>query len=386
VDAQVLTSAEPVMSFFHRRLVKGRVWPVAVAAFGLYYLGTAFIAWLSGTLYAQVSVDTTLDPIDLRRFLQPLALIFRPKAGDFVPLLSDITHLNFSVLICLIAYPIGYKFIQIIPSEFHRYFSSGAPDVDGPWVASFNQALQTSIARALNRVIAMAFGALAAFTFIMLARSGSATARHWWGHSQFGLAGYYLALGQAVCCYYAMWGFILLVILNRHIRLASGSLKVFHPFHSDGYYGLEPLARLLLWEAVLILLGGIALFSTFYLGYFGLEKSALMLVSMLVFTVGTATVLAWPAYVLTLRVRSLRASAIAAIEPRMQLMLFGFDGDKLASSERDVRDDLSALMRLHDALKSARTVPFGLASLNTVILGYTLQVFILLREFYARFR
>jgi hypothetical protein len=386
VDALDFVSTEPIMAFIDATISRGRAWPVAIVSFGLYYGGSAFAAWLSGTLCAPASLAPGSGLLNFRWLLRAMTLVVPPQKGHFVPLLSDIAHLNFSILICLIAFPLSYKFFQVVPAELHRYFASGAPKADSAWVLTFFVGIQQSVARRWHLVLAAVFGILSGLSFVVLARSGNPEAQRWWGHSTFGLAGYYLAAAQALCCYYTMWGVQVLLIINRHILIASERIQRFLPFYSDGYYGFRPLAQLLLWEAVIVLLGGLALFSTYYLGYFGLEKMFLMLLSMMLFTVGTGGILGWPVIGLTKHVRDLRRFAIEAIEPRMHKILHGFIQGDVGRSERESQDELASLISLHDALKTSRTVPFGFASFNTVILGYGVQVAILLREFYGRFR
>jgi hypothetical protein len=386
LDSSLLVSTEPIMAFFHRTLFRGHVWPLGLAAFGLYYGGSFVAAWLAGTLYSVGMLKPATDPLAFTSWLSWLALFEAPQKGNFVPLLADFTHLNFAVLVCLIAYPLGYQFVQSIPREFQTFFDSGVPEVEPAWVSNFLSRLKRSVGRRFNVVLASAFGILSGCTFIVLARSGVPATRRWWGHAEFGFAGYYLAFVQALCCYYAMWGFQLFLVLNRHIRDATERVRVFHPFHQDGYYGLQPLARLLAWQATLVLLGGVALFSTYYIGYFGLENSLLILISMLVFTVGTGAGLAWPLYVMTLHVRHLREDAIKAIEPQMQHMIHGLANVGGGAPIAMCRDELAPLMPLYTTLRTCRTIPFGLASLNTVIFGYLLQSAVLVRQFYAHFR
>jgi hypothetical protein len=374
------------MAFLHAKVFGGRLWPVAIASFGVYYLGSSFAAWLSGTLCSPGILRVGTDLLDFTLALRALARVIPPRNGDFVPLVSDFAHFNFSALICIFALPLGYKFVQVIPTEFERFFAKGAPEVDPAWVSRFFDLLQSSASRRWHQLLAAMFGMLSGLTFVVLARSGSAEAGRWWGHATFGFAGYYLAGAQCLCCYYALWGFQVLLIVNGHIQQAAERVQRFHAFHPDGYYGLQPLARLVLWEAGLILLAGIAIFSTYYLGYFGLEKTFLLLVTLLIFTVGTGAILAWPVWVLTTHVRRLRTEAIEAIEPQMQNMLDRLRRGETARPDRELKDDLAAMIRLHDTLKTSRTMPFGFASFNTVVLGYAIQAVILVRGFYGRFR
>lgn len=382
-----LTSTEPILRFLDAKLLDdGRWWLVAVIGFGVYYVGSVVAAWFAGTLYSRNMLDSGTDLFDFSILIRFLASIEPPRSGNFVPLLSDFAHLNFSLLICLVAFPLAYTFLRKIPFEFREYFDSGTPEVSPAEATRFLNRLRSRLAHPFNVGLSLVFALFAASTFVMLARSKTPEAARWWGNAQFGYAGYYLAFGQAFCCYYAMWGFRLFLILNQFIRDAAFETKTFHPFHPDGYYGFQPLARLIAWQALLILLGGLALFSTFYVGYFGLEKRLLILVSMCVFTVGTGAALATPLWVLTKHVRKLRAQAIAEFEPQIHNMSRRFGRGELGRKDTEMRYDLAAMMHLHDTIKSARTVPFGLASLNIVILGYGLQAVALIRQFYAHYK
>jgi hypothetical protein len=381
-----LPVADPVLRFLSDKCFKGRAWRITAVSFGLYYIGSCLTAWESGTLYSWRILNSATAPLDPRALLHFVGTIAPPRNGNFVPLLSDFAHLNFSVLIAFGVFPLGYTFLLDIPNQFRRFFSSWeADDSDSKSASSLLRELQQSVSRPVNLAVAGIFGAFATVTFVALSRSQNAVARTWWGHNEFGDAGYYLALMQGLFCYYAMWGFRMTWILNERIEAEAVNVRVFRPFHEDGYYGLEPLARMLLWEAAILLLTGLALFSTFYLGYFGLEKSMLLLACLLLYTVLTAIVLAKPSIALTLQVRRLRSSAVAAIEPGL-LRMANWQKSTDSKHGREFREELASLLKYHETLKACRTIPFGFAQLNTVILGYAVQSFILLHEFYARFR
>jgi hypothetical protein len=375
-----------VLAFLEAKLIRGRWWMVAVIAFGLYYLGSAIAAWFAGTLYSRNMLIPTGGLFDFSAVLRVLAIVKPPRSGNFVPLLSDFLHLNFSVLMCLFGFPLGYIFVRKIPREFREYFESGTREISAADASEFIDKFYSRVGSPWNIGGALVFALFAASTFVLLARSRSTEAVRWWGNSQFGNAGYYLAFGQTICCYYAFWGFELFLILNQFIRKASLKTKTLHTFHQDGYYGFQPLARLVEWQATLLLLAGLALFSTFYIGYFGLEKRLLVLACMFAFTIGTGIALALPLVVLTRHVRELRAKAIAELEPRIHDITILIGQGKIARKDRESRDELEAMMNLHDKIKATRTAPFGLASLNGVIVGYSLQALVLIQEFYSRYK
>jgi hypothetical protein len=372
-----LTSTEPILALLEKPLA-GRAWRVAVVAFAIYYLGSAVAAWFAGTLYSQSTVSSGAAIPYVSALVRFLAFVEPPSSGNFVSLSSDFAHFNFSVLTCLVALPLGYAFMRRIPEEFRMYFGSSTADC-----SEFLARLRSRLALRLNAALAVGFALLAGSTFVWLARSDGAEAVRWWGNSRFGGAGYYLAFGQAVFCYYAMWGFIFLLILNRSIRDAAAATTVFHPFHHDGYHGFQPLARLIAWQAGLILIVGTALFSTFYMGYFGLEQLPLTYLSMVAFLAVTGAALASPLWDLTKQVRKLRTEAISDIGPRIHSMALQIRRGKL--NQQDTQT-LAIMMDLHDAMKSAQTLPFSVAALNGVIFGYGLQAAVLIRQFYAHHR
>lgn len=372
-----ITTAEPTLTVLEK-LLEGRAWRVAVVAFAIYYLGAAVAAWFAGTLYSRSTINSGAVIPYVSALVRFVAIVEPPKSGNFVPLLSDFVHFNFSVLVCLVALPLGYMFMRRIPAEFRTYFGSSTADC-----SEFLAKLRSRLALRLNAAFALGFALLAGTTFVWLARSDSPEATRWWGNSRFGHAGYYLAFVQAGFCYYAMWGFIFLLILNRCIRDAAATITVFQPFHHDGYYGFQPLARLIAWQAGLILIGGTALFSTFYMGYFGLEDLPLTYVSMTAFLVVTGAALALPLLDLTKQVRKLRTDAMSDIAPRIHSMTLQIRNGKLGPEDTH---SLATMMGLYDTMKSARTLPFSLASLNGVIAGYGLQAAVLIRQFYAHHR
>jgi hypothetical protein len=376
---------EPLMRFFHKRVFRGHVWRVPFVAFALYYGGSFVAAWLSRTLYSPDMLKPTADPIGFTGRLSRLALFEAPRSDYFVPFLKDFTHLNFAILVCLIAYPMGYGFILAIPREFQTFFDSGVPDISSDWASDFLGRFRRSVASRWSVLMAAIYAVLAAGTFVMLARSGIPDAQRWWGNTKFGLAGYYLALVQGLSSYSALWGFTLFIVLNRHIREATERVRVFRPFHEDGYYGFQPLARLLAWQAAIVMAVGVALFSTYSMTYFGLEKSFLILLSMLAFTITTGIALARPLYAMTMHVRRLRENAIRGIEPHMQQLVDGLAEGGGGAASANSRDEVTPIMSLYSALRACRTIPFGLASLNTVILGYLWQAVLLLRAFYHQF-
>jgi hypothetical protein len=385
-DEHTVISTEPIIAFLEKTLIRGQWLRVAVIAFGVYYAGSGIAAWFAGTLYSPSLLKPDEYVLDYSALFRLLGFVEPVRQGDFVPFLSDFVHLNFSVLICLVAFPLSYIFVRQIPLELKAYFNCKSPKSDPVQTTEFAKDFQKRLARPVNVVLATFFAVFAVSTFVLLARSRNAEAMRWWGNVQFGCAGYYLAFAQGLCCYYAMWGFELFVILNGFIRDAAMKTDEFHPFHQDGYYGFQPLARLIAWQAVITMLGGLALFSTLYMGYFGLEKMPLIFVSMIVFTIGTAAALAWPLSILTLHVRELRERAVAGFEPRIHKLAIRVGKAEPGLRDEDFRYEFPAMMNLHDAMKSARTLPFGLASLNGVIVGYGAQTAILIRQFYAHFK
>jgi hypothetical protein len=376
---------DPFSVFCVKKLCRERAWAIALLAFSTYYLGSCVAAWFSGTLFPPKVLTFSSDPLGFTRLIRNLLPFVSWRNGDFVPLLGDFAHLNFSVISFLLTFPLCYKFFGAIPQEFQKYFRSGIAEAEPEVVPDFFRRLRSSLKRRLNVGAAAGFGALSSLTFVLLARSNSPTAREWWGHAGFGYAGYYLAIVQGLFCYYAMWGFGLVLILNRHIKEAAQMAHAFHPFHPDGYYGFRPLARLLAWQAGLALLVGLALFSTYYMGYFGLERLPLTFLSMAAFTVATGAGLAWPFWAMTVQVRQLRDSAIREIEPQMHRALRAHatsDGPASAKWRRE----LALTIPIYDALRKCRTIPLGSAELNVLILGYLLEAITLAREFYAHFR
>jgi hypothetical protein len=386
LGGRAILTTEPLLAFLQKRFFRNRWWRVAVTGVGIYYVGSVVAAWFAGTLYSRSMLDSGTDFFDISVLIRLLATVKPPKNGNFVPLLYDFAHVNFTVLVCLVLFPFGYEFMRRIPVEFRKYFYSTDPKSSGAEASEFLRDLHSSIASRWNVALALSFALFGASTFVLLARSKTPVSLRWWGNAQYGYAGYYLAFGQIFCCYYLMWGFIFLWILNRFIRRAALKIKTFHLFHSDGYYGFHPLSRLVAYQAGLILIIGVALFSTFYMGYFGLEKSILVLICMVVFTVGTGTALAYPLVVLTGHVRKIRAKAIASFEPQIHETSLRFGQGRLCRDDSESRYDLAAMMHLHDTIRTSRTIPFGFASLNVVILGYGLQTVALMREFYARYR
>ena len=376
---------DPISVFFARRLCQRRAWAIALMAFSLYYIGSCVAAGFSGTLLPPSDLTASSDPLGFTRLIRNILPLVSWRSGEYVPLLGDFAHLNFSVICFGFIFPLGYKFLSAVPREFQKYFRSEVPEVDRGRVLDFFGRLESSLKRRLNLAVSIAFGIVSSFTFVFLARSNAPAARDWWGHSSFGYAGYYLAIVQGLFCYYAMWGFGLVLILNRHIQEATRMAHEFHPFHTDGYYGFRPLARLLGWQAGLALLVGLALFSTYYMGYFGLERLPLVFLSMAAFTVVTFAGLAWPFWALTVRVRQLRDSAIREIEPQMHRALRGH-ATTSEPAKAKWRKELVSTIPIYEMLTKCRTVPFTSAEMNAVIFGYLLQSAALVREFYAHFR
>jgi hypothetical protein len=218
---RTLISAEPMLAFLEAKLIRGRWWMVAVIAFGLYYLGSAIAAWFAGTLYSQNMLTSTGGLFDFSAVIRVLAIVKPPRSGNFVPFLSDFVHLNFSILMCIFGFPIGYRFVQKIPVEFKKYFGSGTREISTAYASVFFDKFYSCVGRRRNVGWAFVFALFAASTFALMARSRSPEAVRWWGNSQFGDAGYYLAFGQGICCYYAFWGFELFLILNDFIRKAA---------------------------------------------------------------------------------------------------------------------------------------------------------------------
>ena len=381
----VVECMDPFSVFCVKKLCRERAWVIALLAFSIYYLGSCIAAWFSGTLFPPEALTASSDPLGFTRLIRNALPIVSRRNGDFVPLLGDFAHLNFSVICFLFLFPLCYMFFRAVPREFQKYFRSGIAEAGPDIVSHFFLRLRASLKRPLNVALAVGFGASSSITFVLLARSNAPAAREWWGHAAFGPAGYYLAIVQGLFCYYAMWGLGMVLILNRRIQEATKMVQTFHPFHPDSYYGFRPLARLLAWEAGLALLVGLALFSTYYMGYFGLERLPLIFLSMVAFTVATGAGLAWPFWAITVHVRQLRDSAIREIEPQMHRALRG-NATSGGPASANCRKELASMIPIYDALTRCRTIPFSSAELSTVILGYLLQSAALVREFYAHFR
>lgn len=294
----------------------------------------------------------------------------------------DMTHLNFTVVACGIGSYLGYRYFRMVPRAFAQVQENAVVRTSTAEYQSIQETAQSTVSSLWLKLIMLVgfLGCAASFVYIAVSLRPS----HWWGNIDYGYAG--LSLAFMIATLFAFGIYALAVTLTVTMSMKRILLQgiTYRPMHGDGYYGLRPLVKLISMKFMLVLVGGIAIFSTYYLGYFGLERSLFMFAVIAIYIIGTIAIVTRPLLVVSRVVIAARSEILhelgEEIDSHMKTLRQGAESSSKDSSRLLILEEYYKLCER----KSPYPYPTNLvtAGIGTFVIQVTLYV----KELYSYIR
>lgn len=190
------------------------------------------------------------------------------------PVITDLTHTVFSTVIVFLGAVWFRHFTNTVPATFEKLFRDQVFEFDQRTYELWISRVQQGYNSRRVKVTCFLLATPVLVTFLLMTHNAGLS--YWWGYHEYGFAGYYLAIIVSVAAYYGFFAIFATVTTIRAIRTLKGYRLCLRPFHPDECSGLRPLGDLIVLIYAGTIIVGIGLFTTQFLGYFGLEGSVLM--------------------------------------------------------------------------------------------------------------
>ncbi len=291
----------------------------------------------------------------------------------------DLTHLNFTVIACGIGSYLVYRYWRMVPPAFSQVLANCVVRESKDRCQSILQTAQTLICSIWLKLLMLIgfFGCAATFVYIAV----SFRPVHWWGTIDYGYAGLSLAIMIATLFAFGVYGLAVLNTVTMSIQRILSQGITYRPMHADGYYGLKPFVNLISMNFVLSMLGGITIFSTYYLGYFGLERTPFMFGAIAIYIIGTIVIITHPLLVVTRTVGAARSEELGSLEEDIQSRLNILRQD--AGSAIKNEDGLLILQEYYALCERKSPFPYPTSVVTIGISTFVAQTILYVKELYT---
>lgn len=342
-----------------------RPWAFGGIAFLGYWGVPLILAGLSGALLTADPLTSRAD--DAGWPIGPLAdyLQSRSSMTEGIAYLSDSTHFLFALVISF-----GTSIAVVVLKNVRpvtQAIISDAINESPEQVGLIYETYRASANHWLPRLICVLLGVATGAAFVYFATA--ADYAFWWGSTENGVAGFYLAVIEGLMVFYGLQAIYLITAASfMFLRIFRGGIRL-RPFHPDGCTGLAPIGRLivLLWLFA-IALGG-AIYVALRLGYLGLSEIGVSWMLALVATCGIPVMAAVPLYAALRAAYNARFDMLSRLEPALERSFKEKRGVSVAAPPQH------ELTEFYSIVKEVKIWPFSEGAVLTVIAAYALQAF-----------
>lgn len=293
----------------------------------------------------------------------------------------DLTHLNFTVIACGIGSYLVYRYWQMVPSAFSQVQANCIVKESADNYHSILQKSQIVISSIWLKLLMLVGFLVCAATFVYI--TVLLRPSHWWGSINYGYTGLALAVMISTLFAFGIYGLVVLNMVTILMKRILSQGINYRPLHADGYYGLKPFVNLISMNFVLVLLGGMMIFSTYYLGYFGLERTPFMYGAIVIYIVGTFLIVTHPLLVVIKAVGTARSDALCRLEKEIESRLKRLR--KNAGNSKG-EDGLLILQGYYALCERKSPFPYSTNLMTAGIGTFVVQAILYVKELYTYIR
>lgn len=348
-------------------------WKIAVFVWFMYYGVTFIISLFEGIAIPGSWVVWLEKSVGWRTASSLKFIVNHPGV---IVVIQDRTHNVFSFFLVPIGGIIFLKLLRTSKDMFQGIWDTGVISASEEERSWFLFKLQRNFERPANNIIAVIMGMIMWGTFVYMSNRDSLV--FWWGHRNYGIAGYYLGFAMGVLTYVAVYFGIVVLEIVRGICNLMRFPVIARPFHPDRCGGVSTIGRTLFLIYLSVAWGALTIFVVYWLGYFGLERTPTFAVVIGFYGLLTPITWIWPTLAVTKALRrekqnllSLTARSLhEEYEVIRNKVLAGDIGEEI-----DLHLELiERTRRVYDLIEEIPVWPFDIRRIQAIVIGNVLQI------------
>lgn len=350
------------------------------------YLGvTIILSILEGTFFSKQILGYIENSGFISSITQLVLNHFPNKNIDY-PLLSDYPHLIMSGILIPPFSILGIYYLDKIPKSFNIIKNNNVLKIDDESYKSLIHQIENKYNSLIFKIISFLIAIGVFLTFILMVYNKSFS--FWWGSIVNGISGIYLSIIVSIIVYYMTFlGFIILITIWAFYKTMQYPV-ILRPFHPDKCNGFKTFGDLIL--IIYIFTFGVALLiaDVYYFKYFGLEKSIIVNVGILIYFLCIPILLIAPALTISRNVRQEKLKYLYQLEDKLQDR---FDKIQAKIQRNELDEDYSIILQDIEKLRETSAIsekisvwPFRINEMRSIILTYMGQIVIVIYEIFIR--